>query len=384
MSKSIYSLDLPALDGANPLAFLAAVGTLAVLSETDSHVQLGWHSGARWTPFLASFQPLEESEVLQRLAARLRGKPVDAEKKHLYEQAQKQFDTAKLELKNAMDGFKKRGLRGKERDAAREQEIAPYQQALDSAHDQLLEALREAVPSPELSLGQRPDCTIEEFRRHARSLREEAKLNNLTTVNLLASFGAEVSDESTERIAPTPFCFITGSGHQWFLDTARELIELTNESRLRKALFERWAYTDQKFTMRWDPLDDRRYALIDRDPTASDNKSTTVWMANLLAYFGLSCFPCAPTLRGLATACWVFNDEPPSFHWPVWTMSLGVNSVRSILTHPAFGVSDQRSDWRELRAELRARGIDAVFTARRVQVGNPPLHKINFSPAYGA
>jgi hypothetical protein len=384
MNEAIYSLDLSGLDGDNPLAFLAAVGALAVLSETDSHVQLGWKAGARWTPFLASPQPLEQSGVLQRLAARLRGKPVDAEKKNLHEEAQKRFNAAKLNCKKAMDRFKKRGLRGKERDAAREQEVTPYQQALDAAHDQVLEALREAVPSPELSLGQGPDCTIEEFRRHARSLRDEAKLNNLTTVNLLASFGAEVSDESTKRIAPTPFCFITGSGHQWFLDTARELMELANESRLRKALFERWAYTDEKFTMRWDPLDDRRYALMDRDPTASDNKSTTVWMANLLAYFGLSCFPCAPTLRGLATASWVFDDEPPCFRWPVWTMPLRVNSVRSILTHPTFGMSDQRSDWKEVRAELRARGIDAIFAARRVQVGNPPLQKINFSQAYGA
>jgi hypothetical protein len=27
--------------------------------------------------------------------------------------------------------------------------------------------------------------------------------------------------------------------------------------------------------MRWDPTEDRRYALLDRDPTAGDNKSRT-------------------------------------------------------------------------------------------------------------
>ena len=39
MSKPVHQLDLPALDGANPLGFLAALGTLAMLSETDPQNQ---------------------------------------------------------------------------------------------------------------------------------------------------------------------------------------------------------------------------------------------------------------------------------------------------------------------------------------------------------
>ena len=378
MSETIPPFNLTALDGANPLGFLATLGTLAVLSETDPLIKLGWHSGAHWTPFLTSPNPLEKVEVLQRLATRLRGKPVDAEKEKLRDAAQKQFDAAKKKLKNAVDQFKKRGLRGKERDAARADDIVPHELARKNARDKFLTALKDAVPSPELAIGQRPDCTIEEFRQHAHSLRGESQLNRRATVDLLASFGAEVSGDSGERIVPTPFCFITGSGHQWFLDTARELMAVTTESKLNEALFEPWAYTDKKLTMRWDPLDDRRYALMDRDPTATDNKSTTVWMANLLAYVALAYFPCAPASRGSATACWTRGKESPAFRWPVWKKPLSDSSVRSILTHRAFAVPDYESDSKELRADLRARGVETVFYARRIQVGNPPLHKINF------
>jgi hypothetical protein len=383
MSETIHRLDLPALDGANPLGFLAAIGTLSVLSETTPDIKLGWHAGARWTPFLASANPLNETEILQRLATRLRGKPVHAEKEKLRDAAQKRFDAAKKGLKNAVDRFKKRGLRGKERDAARANDIVPHEQARDAARGELLKVLKEAVPSPELALGQRPDCTIEEFRDFARALRGEAKLNLRTTVDLLASFGAEVSEEAEERVAPTPFCFITGSGHQWFLDTARELMAVTTESKLRGALFEPWAYNDEKLTMRWDPLDDRRYALMDRDPTASDNKSTTVWMANLLAYFALAYFPSAPVLHGSATACWMRGKESLAFRWPIWERPLSAKSIRSILTHRALVVRAEAPERRDLRSELHSRGVAAVFSSRRIQVGNPPLHKINFSPASG-
>jgi hypothetical protein len=381
MTETIHQLDLSALDGANPLSFLAALGTLRVLSETDVKIKLGWRSRARWMPFLTSPKPFDESEVLQLLATRLRGKPVDGEKKNLREAALRRFDAAKKELKDAVDRFKKRGLRGHERDAARSRDIVPHEQALSAARDEFLLALKDAVPSPELALGQRPDCTIEEFRQHARALCNGSRQRERATVDLLASFGAEVSGDADGRISPTLFCFITGSGHQWFLDTARELIAVATDAKLREALFQPWAYIDEKLTMRWDPVDDRRHALMDRDPTASDNKSTTVWMANLLAYVALAYFPCAQAEHGPATACWQLGKESPYFRWPVWETPLSAEAVRSILTHPALAEPDYEAKRKELRAELGARGVVAVFSARRIQVGNPPLHKINFSPA---
>jgi hypothetical protein len=381
MSAPAHTLDLPALDGANPLGFLAALGTLTVLSETDPTVKLGWHARARWVPFLVSDKPLEEKDVLDRLSIRLRGQLVDEENEASRKRAQARFDEAKKALKDSLERFKKLGLRGKERDEAREREIAPQDEALQSARTLLLGALKEAVPSRELALGQRPDCTIEEFRETCRTTVNESGLNTRTSVDLLAAFGTELSNVTGERISPTWFCFITGSGHQWFLDTARELMFRTTEAKLREALFQPWAYTDEKLTMRWDPLDDRRYALMDKDPTASDNKSTTVWMANLLAYTALANFPCAATSRGHATSGWLRTRDSIAFTWPIWRNPLTHAAIRSLLSSPELAGHDDAASTTQGRAELLARGVDAIFTARRIQVGTPPLHKINFSPA---
>jgi len=381
MSENCHTLELPALDGANPLGFLAALGTLTVLAETDPTIKLGWHARARWVPFLVSAKPLEEKDVLQHLVIRLRGQQVDVKKEASRKVAQERFDKAKKTLKDSIDRFKKLGLRGKERDEARNREIAPQDQALRLARISLLGALKEAVPSPELALGQRPDSTIDEFRENARTILGESRSSTRTTVDLLASFGTEVSNDPGQRIAPTLFCFITGSGHQWFLDTARELMSRTTESKLREALLQPWTYTDEKLTMRWDPLDDRRYALMDKDPTASDNKSTTVWMANLLAYIALANFPCAATPRGPTTSGWLRTKDSIAFTWPVWRSPLTHATIRSLLFHPTLAAHDDAASNKQSRAELRARGVEAIFSARRIQVGNPPLHKINFSPA---
>jgi len=374
------TLDLPALDGANPLGFLAALGTVAVLAEGNASLKLGWKSGARWTPFLECAQPINETSVVQALARELRGAPVNPAAEQERAAAQVEFDRAKKVLKDAIEALKKRKLRGKERDTARKAEIEPLAQVQAQARFTLLAALKRAVPSPELALGQRPDCTIREFAGHATSLLEGATQTRRLAGDLLAAFGAEIESDPDKRIEPTRFCFITGSGHQWFLDTARQLMLATNEAKVREALFLPWPYADEKLTMRWDPFDDRRYALMDRNPTASDNKSRTVWMANLLAYRALVYFPCAPEPRGCATAGWTLERTSPAFTWPIWEPPLGADTIRSLLRHPAFGQSDITA----YRRELRLRGVAALFRSHRIQVGNPPLHKINFSPAQSA
>jgi hypothetical protein len=381
MRESIITLR--ALDGANPLGFLAALGVLSELSGTGSEsppVALGWRAGARWIPFLQFRNSLTEDFVTEAITKKLRGTPVAAEAEQKREAAQNALDEAKIAVKNAEGKLKARKLRGQDRQAARKKEVEPFEHIRDQARKALLAALKEAVASPELALGQRPDCTIEEFRERAAFSRSNAQLSERISVDLLASFGAETASATDERIEPTPFCFITGSGHQWFLDTARQLMRNVSKDKVREALFESWAYRDEKLSMRWDPFDDRRYALMDRDPTASDNKSRTVWMANLLAYRALVLFPsaCGPYGRPL-TSCWARDRRAHFFTWPLWEMPLTSDSVRSLLQHSAFS----ESDLSYYRRELRERGVKAVFRNSRIQVGNPPLHKINFTPTTG-
>jgi hypothetical protein len=192
-------------------------------------------------------------------------------------------------------------------------------------------------------------------------------------VDLLAAFGSDACVKETGAIAAMPFCFITGSGHQYFLDTVRQLMEVVSPERVKATLFEAWDYMDEKLSMRWDPMEDRRYALMDRDPTASDNKSSTMWMANLLAYRALAAFPSAPGKRGLETTGW--NDD--AFTWPIWEPAAAPDTIRSLL------VLGELLAVKPDHESLRARGLAAAFRARRIEVGTPPLNKINFSPARG-
>lgn len=155
-------------------------------------------------------------------------------------------------------------------------------------------------------------------------------------------------------------------------------MERVTPEAVRQTLFETWAYRDEKLSMRWDPIEDRRYALMDRDPTASDNKSTTVWMANLLAYRALPLFPCAPARQELATTAWAPADEKDlAFTWPIWERSAPPDTIRSLLQLKGLAEPDKH------RTVLRARGIAAIFRSRRIKVGAGSNYKWNFTPARG-
>jgi hypothetical protein len=125
--------------------------------------------------------------------------------------------------------------------------------------------------------------------------------------------------------------------------------------------------------VRWDPVEDRRYALLDRDP--SDEGARTVWMANLLAYHALALYPAAPSARGLAVPGWREEGDRHTFTWPLWGSPVGPDTVRSLVALAELVLP--RPD----TATLRARGIAAVFRAERVVVGRGANRKVNFSPA---
>ncbi len=68
--------------------------------------------------------------------------------------------------------------------------------------------------------------------------------------------------------------------------------------------------------------------------------------------------------------------------YPVWRSPLTRDAIRSLLALRALAAPSDETKREPSRDDLHARGVDAVYSARRIQVGNPPLHKINFSPAH--
>jgi hypothetical protein len=362
-------LELSALDGANPLGFLAALGTLAVLSETDSHIRLGWKAKARWTPFLTSTKPFDETEILQRLAERLHGQPVDAKAERKREASQERLDTAKRRLKDAKDALKALKLRGNQLKAERDRLVEPVRQRFDKRRKIVLARRKVAVPSPELSIGKKIDLSADEFRSNAKSFLQDVELGSFA-IAMLAGLASESCDE--KQCPRTRFDFIDSSGQLAFLEAALQLMSKATPERLEATLFRPWKRTDEKYSLRFDPVEDRRYALLDRDPTAGNNKSTSEWMANLLAYRALCLFPCVITCTGSTTAGWNSALDEPCFTWPIWQAPLPPDTIRSLLGHAALVT-------RDIPSTLRHLGIAAAYRSRRIENGD----YVNFSPAQG-
>lgn len=375
-------IALTGIDGANPLGFLAAVGGLLVLHQAGYRdARLAWRRGVTWQPELHGVTNANPNALSAIVAQGLRGKEVSEAAEAARDEAQKRFEEARTILKAKMDDIRTRGLRGKERQQALDREIAPLERSLDELRKQWLASLRQAVPRPELALGKRIDCTRSEYRDLALTLVDELHWQDRESIDLLAAFASDGclhgsdSKRKKEILAQTPFCFITGSGHQYFLDTARQLMEHVTPERVAATFFDPWTYDDEGLSMRWDPSEDRRYALMDRDPTASDNKPRTAWMANLLAYRALALFPSAPTRGGLMTTGWSNDGQESALTWPLWGYPIDPDTIRSLLLLPEL--HSPAPD----RPALRARGIEATFRARRIKVGAGANFKINFTPA---
>ena len=221
---------------------------------------------------------------------------------------------------------------------------------------------------------------MKEYRENVVEFTDSVTDRDRAPLDFLAAFASDACPrEKGDALVRTPFCFTTGSGRQYFLDTIRQLMDTVDPERVRATLFEPWQYRDEKLSMRWDPTEDRRYALLDRNPTADGNEARTVWMANLLAYRALVLFPSAPCGRRLVTTAWApcrkDGRELTVFTWPIWQSAIDLHTLRFLL-RSADLVADQPDN-----AVLHARSVLAAFRARRIKVGSWANYKVNFSPA---
>lgn len=303
-SANTNRLPLPGLDGANPLAFLAALGTLRVLALGWMHdeVRLGWQStGASWQPVVAASRALSEDEIVSTLHAQL----------------------------SAMAGHP--AFTFAENLKIKARTFAPFVRiAFADWHD-------------------RKDTIAAEFA---------------------AAYACELVVNEDGTIQDTAFRTMSGAGHQHFLAFMEQLARSTTPLHLRAALFAPWHYEEQKLSMRWDPTDDRRYALRWSNP--SGDVIRTVRGANRLAIEALPLFPVAPVGRNLETTGFGSPTGRGVFWtWPIWEAPLPLDSVRSVLALAELQAA--RPD----RRKLAARGVVEVFRCERITIGKFR----NFTPA---
>lgn len=400
------------IDGSNPLGFLTAIGALTLLSgRFNDDVKLSWRSASGYNPvFSLKYLPGNEfteavslegnRKKIAKLLADILGVPKTGIPKAqtkktagAYESAQKKkkdivADEKQLRLRTReliLEG-KGKGLQKDDLKAWVEEKVLNIRETIargiadyEKARQLWLSELKKSVYSDELSLGKTLSITPVEYRCVANDvISSNISNNNRRLADFLSAFATE-SVVDGDKVKATPFCFVTGSGHQYFLETIGKLMEVVDAERIEQCLFFPWTYDDEQFSLRWAPIEDRRYALMWTDPGDTNrNPSKTIWAANLLAYNSIRLLPVAD-IRGRlgATGFSDFKGED-FFSWPIWQGFIGINSVRSLLSLATL---------RELspdRKQLNKMGIIEVFRCQRLRIGTPPLVKFNFSTALPA
>lgn len=291
---------LTALEGGNPLAYLAALGTLriAALAWPEHHSRLSWRNiEGRWRPCIDS-----------------------------------------------------------DMDIAIEQWVAGLQDVLTKKDQK--RAFQIAA-----------DLTIKcsDFRKNALDAQDTSAPDNRNYADFLAAFGSEVVEslvngKKTGLIADTVLRTMSGAGHQHFLGFMLELARETNQENLYSSLFNTWNYSDPGPSLRWDPVDDRRYALRWKQPSGDPVK--TVRGANRLAMEALPLLPTSPCGGRLETTGFTQRKRRNvAWSWPVWSCSLSLDVVRSLLALPELqrDVPDRKM--------LYAMKIEEVYRSERITQG---------------
>lgn len=173
-----------------------------------------------------------------------------------------------------------------------------------------------------------------------------------------------------DRIESTALAAIAGQGHQNFLERVAVLGRRSlrqDTGVLRKALLAAWSYEELENTLRWDPVEDRRYALGFADP--SGEKIKTSAGANVLAVVGFPMLVTAPGPDGLMTTAFARRRRAREMRWPLWTRPCGLATIVALLRHPALVADIDRNRADEQRAEWTRRGVADIKRARRIQTG---------------
>jgi hypothetical protein len=172
-----------------------------------------------------------------------------------------------------------------------------------------------------------------------------------------------------------------GDSRQHFLESIENIMTQCGQDHLWQALFGPWIPSDMKYSLRWDTANDRRYALMEQDPTAEGNEPQTLWGANRLAFEALRFFRAMPVRGGMGVVGWKAAtpddwQEDCAVRWPLWDQSVSVVVVKSLP-----GLQDMWLDDAVAHNRLRALGVSAVMESRRIGFGQATSRKYNLTPA---
>jgi hypothetical protein len=302
-------VTLTGLDGANPLAFLAALGTLRVLAHRARQhsrppPRLSWSDEGCWRPVI-------------------HGPPsIDAIVGELLEDRDTWADDAAFLL--AYDETGEQLVDPRKEKGKFTRDLKPKPAAMRAFVEDLAKlAAMESVAG--------------EVLRARRSL------------DTAAVFGSEIVQDNNGNTKPTAFHFT--AGQQQFMKAIAELQAGVGAADFEEALAGPWRRESTLPNMSWDATNARLYALRSTNP--SGDKKTTVAGADWLAFVGLGMLPSFPCGKRLLTTGVKGGWKDSTFTWPVWRQRATSRVVGSLLRTVE-----------ETPASRQARGLTSVFSAR--------------------
>lgn len=241
--------------------------------------------------------------------------------------------------------------------------------------DQLIAALTDELRTmanhPALTFAKNLRIQAKTFRNLAKQAVDHAIAGSGEVYcAFLAAFGCDAIEADNGEIEDTALRTMSGAGHQHFLQFMNQLACEATKENLNEALFGPWRYRDSGPSLRFDPMDDRRYALRWKNP--SQDASTTVRGANRLAVEGVPMFPTTPMNNQLETTGFVGHKSDDTFWtWPIWEPPISLDTCQALL-----GLAELSAESPD-RERLRARGVLAAYRSQRITIGKFR----NFTPA---
>lgn len=257
----------------------------------------------------------------------------------------------------------------------------PLLHGFAGGEDEFLQCVLEALassPSQPFLIDKKLPFEQKELRSAMCQSLRESKPMLRRTADLLAGFGSDAYADKDGIFFDSSFRMVrsgdsSGQGLPAYAQAIREGLTLQH---LRMALLDSWRYEDDAFSLRWDPVEDQRYALRWYDPSQQANKKhslRTMRGANALALEGLALLPVQPQLYGVATTNFSrLEQRRVFFTWPIWDVAVTLDVVRSVLTIPELAA--RLPD----RETLRAIGIAEIYRSERIA---PNQYYKNFTPA---
>ncbi|MBV8844758.1 MAG: hypothetical protein JO307_18285 [Bryobacterales bacterium] len=379
----MVEIRLTGPDGDNPLGFLTALGVVLALGDAGYEAALRWNG---FKPILAACvnglgaEAAEEEkravivDLLYQTLKRVRGERADQAV-----QAKRDMKRAKTAVKKMVEKIKGRKLGREAAKAARTQELCPLEEVFRVKETDFKKALIDAGADPSIALGSNLTERNEDLIAHMVAACQGAIPKNRRWVDLAAAYGVGDPSLPEERMVAQPWALVYGGSRQSFLESVQELMLHCTAAHFHQALFGPWTPREEKHSLRLDTADDRRYALMDRNPTADGNEPQTIWGANRLAFEALRFFPTMAMRGGMGVRSWRAPDgdwqENCRVRWPLWRPPLCRGSIHSLL--------GLREIWRDdgaSRERLRLMGVDAVIESRRIAVGKAPSRQFNLTP----